>query len=58
MTENEFIIKAKELGFSNESIIDIVESHRDAEKEGIILDWEADLGIVPQDDVPVLLEED
>ena len=57
MTENEFIIKAKELGYSNESIADIIERHRDAEKEGIIMDWEADLGLLPQDEVPVLLEE-
>ncbi|MEI7885144.1 MAG: hypothetical protein WCI30_07310 [Clostridia bacterium] len=57
MTENEFTIRAKVLGFSNESIADIIEIHRDAEKDGISLDWEDDLGIFPQDDLPVFMEE-
>lgn len=47
MTKDEFIDKAKELGYSNEDISKIIKIHDDAEKEGIRIPWEIDLIELP-----------
>jgi hypothetical protein len=47
MTENEFITKAKELGYSDEVIEGIVKTHDNAERVGIKILWEIDLIKLP-----------
>lgn len=47
MTKEEFITKAKELGYSDEDISKILKTHDNAEKEGIKIPWEIDLIELP-----------
>jgi hypothetical protein len=47
MTKDEFINKAKELGYSDEAINEIIKTHDEAEKEGIKIPWETDLIELP-----------
>jgi hypothetical protein len=47
MNKDEFIKKAKELGYSDEAIADIVSIHDEAEKDGIKIPWEMDLIELP-----------
>lgn len=47
MTKYEFIQKAKELGYSDEVIEEIVQTHDEAKKDGINIPWESDLIDLP-----------
>lgn len=47
MTKDEFINKAKELGYSDETISEVVKIHDEAEKDGINIPWESDLIELP-----------
>ena len=47
MTKDEFITKAKELGYSNEDISEIIKTHDNAEKEGVMIPLEIDLIELP-----------
>lgn len=43
MNREEFVTRAKTLGYSDDEIADIVALHGQAEKDGVIMDWEDDL---------------
>lgn len=50
MTKDEFVLKAKELGYSDEHISEIIKIHDKAEKEGVGIPWEINLIRLPKDD--------
>lgn len=47
MEKDEFIRRAKELGYTDEMIADDVKLHEEAEKEGIKVPWELRLIELP-----------
>ena len=47
MNKDEFVTKAKELGYSDEDISEIIKTHDEAELEGIKIPWEIDLIELP-----------
>lgn len=49
MEKDEFIKKAKELGYTDEMIADDIRLHEEAKKEGIQIPWELRLIELPVD---------
>ncbi|TCL35639.1 hypothetical protein EV210_111105 [Anaerospora hongkongensis] len=47
MEKDEFIRRAKELGYTDEMIADDIKLHEEAEKEGIKVPWELRLVELP-----------
>lgn len=50
MGKEEFIIKAKEMGYIEEMIKEMISNHEDAEKLGIKMDYEVELENLPISD--------
>lgn len=49
MTKDDFIKKAKMLGYSDEQIQEIIDDHEEAKKDGVNIPYEIDLIALPKD---------